>query len=146
MIKIFKTFGGYREIDNVVDGCWVNVNNHSGIAVQRLIEDFNIPSDILQDILDVDERPRFEIDDDWTLVIMRIPVVSPSDGVPFYTIPLGIFISEKYTLTLCSAENEILPSVQPQYNRENYQQVNDVYNFILRLFLRSGTVYLRYLK
>jgi len=55
-------------------------------------------------------------------------------------------MTEHITVTLCSFENEVLLFDQPSLYRENRQQVTDVLNFILKLFLRSGNTYLRYLK
>jgi magnesium transporter len=146
MIKIFKTFGGYNEIQKIEQGCWINVTAPTPEENQRLKDEFKLPEDIIRDILDTDERPRVEFDDDWTLIIMRIPVENQSNGVPFYTIPLGIFIRNGITLSLCLQNNEILPSEQPSPFRAQYQEITDSYNFILRLFVRSGTMYLRYLK
>ena len=146
MIKIFKTFGGYIEIPKVENGCWINVIPPAQDEIQRLINEFRLPADTINDILDTDERPRVEFDDDWSLVIMRIPVESSNNGVPFHTIPLGIYLEKNFTLTLCLQDNEILPTSQPLAIREQYKQITDVVNFILRLFLRSGSIYLKYLK
>jgi magnesium transporter len=77
---------------------------------------------------------------------MRIPVQSSNNGVPYFTVPLGIFVAEDFTLTICNQDNEILPFKQATPFREHYQQITDVFNFILRLFLRSGGIYLKYLK
>jgi magnesium transporter len=146
MIKIFKTFGGYTEISKAEKECWINVTQPSHKEIQRLTDEFHLPADAINDILDADERPRVEFDDDWSLVILRIPVNIVNNGVPFHTLPLGIYITEDFTLTLCLQNNEILPIEQPSPFREQYRQITDVYNFILRLFLRSGSLYLRYLK
>ena len=146
MIKIFRSLGGYVELPKVEKGCWVNVTNPVQDEITTLINDFLIPADVVQDILDADERPRIEYDDDWSLVILRIPVSSSNNGVPFYTVPLGIFMTSDYTVTLCSASNEVLPSTEPSLYREHYQQATDVLNFILKLFLRSANIYLKYLK
>jgi magnesium transporter len=146
MIKIFRSLGGYVELSQVEKGCWVNVNNPAKDEIITLINDFLIPADVIQDILDADERPRIEYDDDWSLVILRIPVASPNNGVPFYTVPLGIFMTNDYTVTMCSASNEVLSSTEPSLYREHYQKATDVLNFILKLFLRSANIYLKYLK
>lgn len=146
MLKIFKSFGGYFEINRAEKHCWINVLQPSADEIVRLQEEFNVPPDIIQDILDVDERPRVEFDDDWTLIIFRIPISSPGNGVPFFTVPLGIFMTDQITVTLCSFENEVLLFDQPSLYREKGQNLNDVLNFILKLFLRSATTYLRYLK
>lgn len=146
MIKIFKTFGGYIEVPEPEHGCWINVTNPTHEEVKEIEEEFGMPVDSINDILDVDERPRIEFEDDWTLIIMRIPVVMQNNGVPFHTIPLGIFITDKFTLTLCLQNNDVLPIGQPSPLREQYRQITDKINFILRLFLRSGSLYLTYLK
>ena len=146
MIKIFKTFGGYNEIQKIEKGCWINVTAPTPEEIQRLQDEFKMPDDTIRDILDTDERPRVELDDDWTLIIMRIPVENQNNGVPFYTIPLGFFIRNGLTLSLCLQNNEILPFEQPSPFRAQYHEITDSYNFILRLFVRSGTMYLRYLK
>jgi magnesium transporter len=146
MIKIFKTFGGYIEIPKTEKGCWINVTQPSPEEIQRLVDEFQIPNDTINDILDADERPRVEFEDVWSLVIMRIPVESINNGVPFLTVPLGIFLTENFTLTLCLQDNEILPIEKPSPFREHYRQITDNINFILRLFLRSGNIYLKYLK
>ena len=146
MISIFKTFGGFIEIPELEKGCWINVVNPTLQEIENLSGEFGLPDDLITDILDVDERPRVEFDDDWTLVILRIPIVSLNDGVPFHTVPLGIFITEKFTMTLCIKENEVLPIKQRPPVREQYREITDHMNFILRLFLRSGGLYLRYLK
>jgi len=147
MIRIFKTFAGYNEISKVEKGCWINVSQPTTEEIQRLTVEFRLPSDIIDDILDRDERSRIEFEEDWSLVIMRIPIANKSDGVPFHTIPLGVFMSDNFTLTLSLYDNEILPMGQPSSPfREHYTQITDSINFILRLFLHSSNVYLKFLK
>lgn len=146
MLKIFKSFGGYVEIPQAENGCWINVVQPSPKEIERLQSEFQVPADLIQDILDVDERPRYEVDDDWSLIIMRIPVESPSNGVPYYTLPLGIIQINQVTITLCSTLNEVLPFEQPALYRGQNQLIHDELNFIIKLFLRSGSTYLRYLK
>ena len=146
MLKIFKSFGGYVEIPQAEKGCWINVVEPSDKEIARLHNEFQIPADLIPDILDVDERPRYEIDDDWSLIILRIPVESTNNGVPFTTLPLGIIRMNGITITLCSSINQVLPFEEPALYRGQSQLIHDEVNFIIKLFLRSGTTYLRFLK
>ncbi len=146
MIKIFKTFGGYTEINEIEKNCWINVTAPTQSEIQRIINEFKLPDDIVEDILDPDERSRVEFEDDWTVVIMRIPIRTQNNGIPFQTIPLGVFLAKDFVLTLCLRENEILPADKPSPFKRSYKEITDNYNFILRLLLRSGDTYLRYLK
>lgn len=146
MIKIFKTFGGYVEISEPEKGCWINVTNPTGDEITRMVDEFGLPDDSVSDILDADERPRIEFEDVMTLIIMRIPIQYSNNGVPYHTTPLGIFLTETFTLTLCLQDNEVLPFDRPSPFRNHYGPITDNINFVLQLFLRSGTLYLKYLK
>jgi magnesium transporter len=146
MIKIYKTFGGFNTIGKLEKGCWINVVNPTQAEIQQINTDYGLPVDLINDILDIDERSRVEFEDDWTFVILRIPVETSNNGVPFQTIPLGVFMTGDYTMTICLQDNEVLPLSQSIQIREQYRQITDSVNFILRLFLRSGNMYLRYLK
>ncbi|MBK5202592.1 MAG: magnesium transporter CorA family protein [Prolixibacteraceae bacterium] len=147
MLKIFKSFGGFREILQAEKGCWINVIQPTSEEIDRLKNEFKIPSDIIRDILDADERPRYEIDDDWTLILFRIPIETPNNGIPYSTIPLGTIRINGITITLCSKINEILPLSQPALFKVTAPNAHyDPLIFIIKLFLRSGTVYLNYLK
>ncbi|MFV0289974.1 MAG: magnesium transporter CorA family protein [Mangrovibacterium sp.] len=148
MLKIFKSFGGYIEIPQVEQDCWVNIVEPTPAEILK-IQEFGVPIDLIQDILDVDERSRYEVDDEWELVIIRIPIenTNTENGVPYYTVPLGIININGITITLCSIQNEVLPIEHAALFRGQTQQlIHDQLNFIFKLFIRSGNTYLRYLK
>ena len=109
MIKIFKTFGGYIEIKELEKNCWINVVNPTPDEINKLSCDFELPIDLINDVLDQDERPRIEFEESWTFIILRIPIEVKNNGVPFNTIPLGVIIKENLTITVCAQENEVLP-------------------------------------
>ena len=146
MLKIFKSFGGYIEIDKPEKGCWINVTKPTANEIELLTKDFSVPQDVVRDILDADERSRIEHDDDWSLIIIRIPVPDKNNGVPYITVPLGIFMTDSFTITICQVENEVLPYDSPSLYRDSKRQVKDVLNFALKLFLRTANTYLSYLK
>jgi len=146
MIKIFKSLGGYFELPKAVKNSWINVTNPTPDEIELIRNEFNVPEDIFNDILDPDERPRVEFDDEFQLVILRVPISNLNNGLPFQTVPLGIFMTDQQTVTICGSQNEVLPTEQPSLYREQYQQVTDVLNFVLKLFLRSANIYLKYLK
>lgn len=145
MIKIFETFSGVNEIEMPQKGCWINVTNPTPEEIKRLTDEFEVPADLIEDILDQNERPRIEFDDDWDLIILGIPIELKENGTPFKTAPLGIFATNNLTLTLCLPENEISQTRQTRPRRDHYSRITDDINFILRLFLRSANLYLRYL-
>lgn len=68
-----------------------------------------IPEAFIDDIADVDERSRLEVEDGWTLMIMRIPFKSVDTSIPFITVPLGIIVKEDVFVTVCYYETEMIP-------------------------------------
>ncbi|MFV0506344.1 MAG: magnesium transporter CorA family protein [Bacteroidales bacterium] len=149
MLKIFKSFGGLIEIPQIERNCWVNVVEPTPAEVLRLQDKLGIPADLIRDILDIDERSRYEVDDDWELIILRIPIENPNteNGVPYYTVPLGIINIGGVSISLCSIQNEVLPIGQASLFKGQAQQlIHDELSFVFKLFIRSGTTYLRYLK
>ena len=55
--------------------CWIQVTCPTEEDQKELEERFNIPDYFLSDISDTDERARYEYDDGWMLIILRIPYV-----------------------------------------------------------------------
>lgn len=146
MIKIFKTFGGYVEISQPQNNCWVNVVNPDQSEMEKISKEFSIPTTLINDVLDPDERSRIEFDEHWSFIILRIPIENHNNSIPFSTIPLGVFMKENQIITICLQENEVLPVALPNAISEHYTHITDNLNFVLRLFLRSGNIYLKYLK
>lgn len=146
MIKIYKTFGGFVEIPEPAKGSWINVTSPTHEEINKISKDYDFPDDLVTDILDIDERSRIEFEDNWTLIILRIPFKDTNNGVPFQTIPLGIVLMENITITICSKENKVLPLSLPKVSREQFRETTDNIAFILKLFTNSANLYLRYLK
>lgn len=106
---------------------------------------FDIPEDIILDIMDVDERSRLEIENNKIVMILRIPIQSAENGIPFSTIPLGIIISDDYILVLCQHENNVLSEFFNHRRKKTFDHKNKI-DFILNLFLHTTNMYHRYLR
>ncbi|NJK86729.1 MAG: magnesium transporter CorA family protein [Bacteroidales bacterium] len=124
---------------------WINVVNPTPEEIDILVDKYKVPTDIVSDILDVDERSRMEIDDEWLVFILRIPIFSRNNGIPYYTIPFGIILLKNCIISLCLSENEVLSEITfPPRNRKIDFQNN--INFILHIFFSASKIYLKYLK
>lgn len=135
-----------KEINQLEQHCWINVVNPTEEELEYLKTELNLPTDVINDILDPDEVSHIEYEDDYTLIIVRIPIYDINNDIPYFTVPLGIFITKEYILTLCARENDILPINEISLIKKCYKNIPDNLNFILKIFLRTGKIYLRYLK
>jgi magnesium transporter len=145
MLTFWKQDNGLKQIKKYDKNSWINVVAPTQEEINYLTDIQRVPIDFITDILDIDERSRSEVEGRWLLIIIRIPVHSKQEGVPYYTIPLGVLISMNCIITISLTENDVLRDIflLPKYRYINLQ--NKV-SFVLQLFLSSATCYLRYLK
>jgi magnesium transporter len=146
MIQMYRSFLGTEKIQEIESGCWIHCVQPDSEEVNILQEEYKVPQDVIQDILDNDERPRYEVDDDWSMIILRIPVETPQSSMLYSTYPLGVFMCDDYTVTICNVQNNVLPVAQPSVYRNASQPVYDVLNFTLNLFIRSANSFMYYLR
>ena len=126
--------------------CWIQVTCPTDEYQRELEEKFHIPDYFLSDISDTDERARYEYDDGWTLIILRIPYVKEiRSRTPYTTVPLGIIHKRDVTITVCFYEtNMMLDFVSFQQKRG--VGFTDYVDMTFRLFLSSAVWYLKRLK
>ena len=124
--------------------CWVEVTAPTPLETESLHAEHSIPPDLIQDILDADERPRLEREDSARIIILRVPVHRPGQDVAHTTIPLGIVVLDELIVTVCAEECEVLNTLRTRYAKS--LDVGEPRRFALKLFLHVATYYLRYLK
>ena len=133
-------------INEWAPNCWIQVTCPTDEDQRELEEKFHIPDYFLSDISDTDERARYEYDDGWTLIILRIPYVKEiRSRTPYTTVPLGIIHKRDVTITVCFYEtNMMLDFVSFQQKRG--VGFTDYVDMTFRLFLSSAVWYLKRLK
>lgn len=126
--------------------CWIQVTCPTDEDQQELEQRFNIPDYFLSDISDTDERARYEYDDGWMLIILRIPYVKEvRSRTPYTTVPLGIIHKRDVTITVCYYETNMMIDFV-SYQQKRGQGFTDYVDLIFRLFLSSAVWYLKRLK
>ena len=126
--------------------CWIQVTCPTDEDQQELEQRFNIPDYFLSDISDTDERARYEYDDGWMLIILRIPYVKEVHSrTPYTTVPLGIIHKRDVTITVCYYETNMMIDFV-SYQQKRGQGFTDYVDLIFRLFLSSAVWYLKRLK
>ncbi len=126
--------------------CWIQVTCPTDDDQRELVDKFNIPDYFLSDISDTDERARYEYDDGWMLIILRIPYVKEvKSRTPYTTVPLGIIHKRDVTITVCFYETNMMIDFV-SYQQKRGQGFTDYVDMIFRLFLSSAVWYLKRLK
>ena len=125
MKTYWNTNKGIHMLNEWEPNCWTQITCPTEEECLNLQEEFHIPDYFFSDIADADERARYEYDDGWMLVILRIPYVKEiRSRTPYTTVPLGIIHKRDVTITVCFFET----------------------NMMIRMFLSSSIWYLKRLK
>ena len=110
MISYYKTLEGkIMPIAEYEPGCWINVIDPTEDEILGLIDDHDLVTDFISAALDEEESSRIESEDGTTLIIMDLPVVDKNnDNITYYTMPVGIMITDTSVITVCLKENPVI--------------------------------------
>lgn len=146
MRTFWNTKNGLRAIDEWLPNCWVQVTCPTPEDTRFLEDTLGIPDYYISDIADTDERARYDIDEGWILIILRIPYVKETKSrTPYTTIPLGIIMKGDVLITVCNFETNMMIDFVT-YQQKRGLGFTDSVDMIFRLFLCSAVWYLKRLK
>jgi magnesium transporter len=146
MISIYQwENGGLKETLEFASSCWINLVEPTTTELERVLTFSQVPRDFLTDPLDAEERPRFDYDDDSSMLIIHVPCPLEDDEVvPYRTVPLGIILFGRSVITVCSARTPVTTAFLDQIRR--VCPPSDQYRFAFRLLWHGGVLFLRYLQ
>jgi magnesium transporter len=134
-------------IDKPVSGSWVNVLPPlKQEEFSELSSALNIPLDFLKDSLDIDERSRYEVEDDVKLIVIKTPTENNSfnESDAFYiTIPICIILTTGQIVTVNSFENEAIKKFLNSFQNRNPDKKNMM---VLKIFEKITTNFQEHLK
>jgi magnesium transporter len=148
MIQYFKNVDHKTiAIDKADQAVWVNVLPPlKQEEFSELSQTMNIPIDFLKDSLDIDERSRYEIEDDVKLIVIKTPTENNSFNLSdsFYiTIPICIILTHNQIVTVNSFENEAIKKFLNSFQHRNPDMMNMM---VLKIFEKVTTNFQDYLK
>ncbi|MCH8904926.1 MAG: magnesium transporter CorA family protein [Bacteroidetes bacterium] len=149
MVKYFKKESGeVLEIKSSKENNWINISPpFNPKNLKKVSEAQKIPLDFLIDSLDVDERSRYELEEDVTLVVLKTPFEEESednDDTFFKTIPLGLVLKPNLIVTISAYDNPIIEAFIN--NKVKEFNPSDRNQFVLQIFERTSLSFLQYLK
>ena len=134
-------------IDKPEQAVWVNVlpplKQEEFTELSNTLE---IPLDFLTDSLDIDERSRYEIDDNVKLIVIKTPTENNSfnESDAFYiTIPICIILTHNQIVTVNSFENEAMKKFLSSFQNRNPDKRSMM---ALKIFEKITTNFQDYLK
>jgi len=148
MIQYFKIIDHQTiEIDKPENGTWVNlVPPFKEEEFIELSDTLAIPIEFLRDSLDIDERPRFELDDNTKFIVIKTPTENNSfnDSDAFYiTIPICIILTENQIVTVNSFDNGAIKKFLNSFQRRNPENRSMM---VLKIFEKVVQNFMEFLK
>ena len=93
-------------VSDATKGSWVNLVNPDPDELSLINILTEIPTDVLKTALDMEERSHVELEDNYIFVVINIPAIRGNDM--YDTVPLGIFLTPDFFITVCLEESEVL--------------------------------------
>lgn len=143
--KFLTTDSGVLQIDGYDNGCWIALTNPTAEELREVAEQCKVALDDLRAPLDEEERSRIEVEDDYTLILVDIPIIEERNDKDWYgTIPLAIIVCESSIITVCLEETPVLTAFMDGRVRNFYSYMKT--RFIFQILYRNATLYLNYLR
>lgn len=148
MIQFFKNIDGVTtSIHKPEYGAWVNiVPPFKQEEFTEVADQLDIPIEFLQDSLDIDERPRYEVADNVKLIVIKTPTENNSfnDSDAFYiTIPICIILTHHQIVTVNSFENGAIQKFLSTFQNRHPDKRNMM---VLKIFEKVTQNFIDYLK
>lgn len=146
LIQYFKNINHQTvAIDRPDNNSWVNVLPPlRQEEFSELSNSLDIPLDFLTDSLDIDERSRFEEEDNVKLVVIKTPTENNSfneSDAYYITIPIVIILTHTQIVTVNSFENtaikKFLSSFQNRHPENRKMMVLKIFEKIIQTYMES---------
>lgn len=146
MTEYWNIKGGISSIREWMPECWTQITCPGREEIAYWQEKWGIPDYFFTDIEDAYERPRYDSDGGWNLIIMRIPLAKDDDRqTPYVTVPLGIIFNDSALLTVCYFHAEMMDDFI-LYQQRRAKGFIDYVDMIFRVFMSAAEWYLLHIK
>ena len=148
MIQFFRNINHQTiEVDNAADGAWVNILPPlKQQEFSNLSDELDIPLDFLTDSLDIDERARFDEEDNVKLIVIKTPTENNSfneSDAYYITIPICIILTHNQIVTVNSFENGAIKKFLNTFQNRHPDKKNMM---VLKIFEKITQTFMEYLK
>ena len=148
MIQYFRNIDHRTvEVDKHQEAAWINVLPPlKQEEFSELSNGLEIPIDFLTDSLDIDERSRFEKEDNVKLIVIKTPTENNSfnDSDAYYiTIHICIILTHNQIVTVNSFENTAIKKFLNTFQNRNADKKNMM---VLKIFEKVVQNFMEHLK
>lgn len=148
MLKIFNTNIETCELNQLKEikkGSWIDLVKPTEEEIEVLTNSLGIDTSFTRYILDDEEQPRIDIDEenDVKMIFVDVPIKEKKHVIS--TIPLAIItIKDDYIVTISLSESDVLKEFKLGKIKDFFTYKKS--RFTIQILYRTATLYLRYLR
>lgn len=148
MRKIYKTIDKENKlniIDKYLKNTWIDLVNPSEEEIKEVVEETGVDEDLIRKMLDEEELPRIEQEDNATLIVIDTPYLADTHYKNRYkTYPLGIIICKNsYFITVSLKKINLLDDFRKNKVKDFYTSKKT--RFLIQILLKTASSYLKVL-
>ncbi len=140
--------GSLNENNTIEQSQWIHICPPiSQVEIDKIAHFLNFPSDFITDSLDIDERSRYEREDDSNFILINTPFLNskdkPNEAI-YITVPIGIILVEDKIVTISQENNPVIT----KFLEKKVKGFNpaDSKQFVLKIFEHNVFSFLDCLK
>ncbi len=148
MLKIYKTSTAEKKVEKVekmIEDCWIDLVEPSEEEIIKVVKKTKIDKDLITKLLDTEELPRVEREENATLIVIDIPYVTKGEDYKYKTYPLGIIITDNnFVVTVSVKKTNMLNDFKKGKIKE-FRTAKKT-RFLIQILLKTASSYLKELK
>jgi len=149
MIRYYtKTYRRFMELELEEEAAWIHIcPPFDQGELNAFSESHDIPLDFLTDSLDIDERSRYEREENANLILVNTPLLNEElkdNEAIYFTAPIGIILIKDKIVTITGRENPIIDKFLE--DRVKNFDPKDSKLFVLQIFEQNVLRFLECLK
>ena len=148
MLKIYKTSAiekKTKKVKKMTADCWIDLIMPTSDEIDKVANRTGVDKDLIMKLLDTEELPRVEQEDNATLIVIDIPYLESEKEHKYKTYPLGIIITNNNYIITVSVKKTTLLNDFKRNKVKDFRTAKKT-RFLIQILLKSSSNYLKALK
>ena len=110
--------------ENMSGPLWINVEGlHDLSIIQKLAKQFNLHPLTVEDILNVEQRPKIEEFENYTFITIKVLIAKPQATISFRIKQLSIILGESFVLSFQELDTTLFDQIRSRLSNDPGQRL-----------------------
>lgn len=145
MIKIYKTSTvekKTKKVKKMTADCWIDLIVPTSDEIEKVATKTGVEKELIMKLLDTEELPRVEQEDNATLIVIDIPYLEKDGKHKYKTYPLGIIITNNNYIITVSVKRTMMLNDFKRNIIKDFRTAKKT-RFLIQILLKSASSYLK---